>query len=69
MPNFEKLDSVTPEASQQEPGGLLVTIFHTRPYLAVPEYAILGQWDACLAGIFFGCLRGRNKAPFPMQFR
>ena len=21
------------------------------------------------AGIFFGCLRGRNKAPFPMRFR
>ena len=20
-------------------------------------------------GIFFGCLRGRNKAPFPMRFR
>ena len=22
-----------------------------------------------LSGIFFGCLRGRNKAPFPMRFR
>ena len=40
----EKSAFVAPEASQQDPREFLVTIFHTRPYQAVPECVTLGQW-------------------------
>ena len=37
-----------PEAPQQEPGEILVPVFHTRPYHAVPECVTLAQREACL---------------------
>ena len=45
MPNFgaEKSASFPPEASQQGPGGVLVPVFHTRPYYAVPECVTLAS--------------------------
>ena len=52
MPNLaaEKSTSFPPEAPQQEPGEVLVPVFHTRPYHAVPECVTLVQRETFLAG-------------------
>ena len=44
----EKSAFFSPEATQQEPGEILVPVFHTRAYLAVPECVTLVQRAACL---------------------
>ena len=46
----EKSASFSPEAPQQEPGKVLVPVFHTRPYHAVLECATLAQREAFLVG-------------------
>ena len=44
----EKSAFFPPEAPQQEPGEVLVPVFHTRPYHAVPECVTLVLREACL---------------------
>ena len=37
--------------------------------IAIFQDGVFWQFWEGASGIFFGCLRGRNKAPFPMEFR